>query len=311
MRDSLRLVVVLTLVATLSGGILAYTWDKIMPIIEANNAAALAESILEVMPGAVSYEIWTVEASSSVDVDAAASSTVATDSAAGSTLDADATATGTVADADATATSTVVDADATASGTADADATATGTTATADADATASGTVDADTTATATAATDSAASSTPDADATASGTADADATASGTVDGTSGSSLVANNLTIYRGLDANGNTAGIAMAFEANGYGGPIRMMVGVDPATRRLTQVKVLGHSETPGLGARITEPAFLRQFENKSIDDAFVAKQDVDAIAGATVSSLAVAGTIKAALTEVETELRAGGAW
>ena len=64
MRDSLRLVIVLTLVATLSGGILAYTWDD-APIIEANNAAALADSILEVMPGAVSYEIWTVEASSS------------------------------------------------------------------------------------------------------------------------------------------------------------------------------------------------------------------------------------------------------
>ena len=327
MRDSLRLVIVLTLVATLSGGILAYTWDKIMPIIEANNAAALADSILEVMPGAVSYEIWTVEASSSTDVDAAATATSSADGVAASTadtassgtVDAGATATST-ADADATASGTA-DADATASGTADGDATATATaaadsaaSATVDADATASGTVDAvDAGAAATSAADAdaTASSTADADATASGTADADATASGSVDGTSGSSLVANNLTIYRGLDANGNTAGIAMAFEANGYGGPIRMIVGVDPAARKLTQVKVLEHSETPGLGARITEPAFLRQFENKSIDDAFAAKQDVDAIAGATVSTLAVAATIKAALSEIETELRAGGAW
>ena len=221
------------------------------------------------------------------------------------------------ADADATASGTA-DADATASGTADGDATACrccrcAASATVGADATASGTVDAvDAGAAATSAADAdaTASSTADADATASGTADADATASGSVDGTSGSSLVANNLTIYRGLDANGNTAGIAMAFEANGYGGPIRMIVGVDPAARKLTQVKVLEHSETPGLGARITEPAFLRQFENKSIDDAFAAKQDVDAIAGATVSTIAVASTIKAALSEVETELR-GGAW
>jgi RnfABCDGE-type electron transport complex G subunit len=251
MRDSLRLVIVLTLVATLSGGILAYTWDKITPIIEANNAAALAESILEVMPGAA--------ATSTVDADTTATATAAADSTGSSTADADATASGTVDSVDAGA----------------------------------------------------AATGTSDADATASGTADADATASGTVDGTSGSSVVADVHEIYRGLDANGNTAAIAFVVDASGYGGTIRMIVGVDPATRKLTQVKVLEHSETPGLGARITEPAFLRQFENKSIDDAFAAKQDVDAIAGATVSTIAVASTIKAALSEVETELRAGGAW
>ncbi len=317
MRDSLRLIIVLTVVATLSGGILAFTWDRIMPIIEANNAAALAESILEVMPRAVSYEIWTAEASSAADADASASATATADGTSAGTADAsssgtvsaDATASGT-ADADSTATATAA-ADSTASSTADADATATSTTAdttassTADADATASSTTsDADSTATATGAA-------ADADATASGTADADATASGTVDGTSGSSLVANVVEIYRGLDANGKTAGVAFVVDANGFGGTIRMIVGLDPAARKLNKVKVLEHSETPGLGARITEPAFLRQFENKSIDDGFVAKQDVDAITGATVSSIAVASTLKAALTEVETELRAGGAW
>jgi RnfABCDGE-type electron transport complex G subunit len=306
MRDSLRLVIVLTLVAALSGGILAYTWDKITPIIDANNAAALADSILEVMPGAVSYEIWTAEAASSVDADATASGTADADTTASGTADAGAAATGTV-DADATASSTA-DAGASATGTVDADATASGTV---DADTSASGTVDADTTASGTVDTGTAATGAADADATASGTADADATASGSVDGTSGSSLVATIHEIYRGLDANGKTAAVAFVVDANGYGGTIRMIVGVEPAARKLTQIKVLEHAETPGLGARITEPAFLRQFENKSIDDAFAAKQDVDAIAGATVSTIAVASTIKSALTEVETELRAGGAW
>jgi len=306
MRDSLRLVIVLTLVAALSGGILAYTWDKITPIIDANNAAALADSTLEVMPGAVSYEIWTAEAASSVDADATASGTADADTTASGTADAGAAATGTV-DADATASSTA-DAGASATGTVDADATASGTV---DADTSASGTVDADTTASGTVDTGTAATGAADADATASGTADADATASGSVDGTSGSSLVATIHEIYRGLDANGKTAAVAFVVDANGYGGTIRMIVGVEPAARKLTQIKVLEHAETPGLGARITEPAFLRQFENKSIDDAFAAKQDVDAIAGATVSTIAVASTIKSALTEVETELRAGGAW
>ena len=76
-------------------------------------------------------------------------------------------------------------------------------------------------------------------------------------------------------------------------------MIVGVEPATRKLgSRLRCWNTLKPPGLGARMTEPAFPWQFENKSIDDAFAAKQDVDAIAGATVSTIAVASTIKSAL-------------
>ncbi|NLJ25443.1 MAG: FMN-binding protein, partial [Firmicutes bacterium] len=138
-----------------------------------------------------------------------------------------------------------------------------------------------------------------------------DGTSGSSVDGTSGSSVVVNIVTTYRGMDANGNTTGIAFAVDGNGFGGTIRLMVGFDPTSRKLNRVKVLDHLETPGLGARITEQAFLRQFEAKSLDDTFTAKQDVDAITGATVSSQAVAATIRNALSEVEANLRVGGIW
>ena len=273
MRDSLRLVIVLGLIATISGGVLAYVHQNMSPIIEENRAAAMAEAILEVMPKAVSYEVITAFTGGSALADATSSGSVA-DATSGSTED------GTSASTDGTSASTATDS--TSASTDGTSAATDGTTASTDS---------------ATAATDGTSAST-------------DGTSAST-DGTSGSSVVVDVVTKYRGLDADGNTVGIAFAVDGNGFGGNIRMMVGLDPVTRKLTKVKVLDHLETPGLGARITEQAFLHQFENKSLDDAFTAKNDVDAITGATVSSQAVAATIKAALSEVEADLRAGGIW
>ena len=282
MRDSLRLVIVLGLIATISGGVLAYVHQNMSPIIEENRAAAMAEAILEVMPKAVSYEVITAFTGGSALADATSSGSVA-DATSGSTED------GTSASTDGTSASTATDS--TSASTDGTSAATDGTTASTDG---------------ATAATDGASAST---DGTSASTV-TDGTSAST-DGTSGSSVVVDVVTKYRGLDADGNTVGIAFAVDGNGFGGNIRMMVGLDPVTRKLTKVKVLDHLETPGLGARITEQAFLHQFENKSLDDAFTAKNDVDAITGATVSSQAVAATIKAALSEVEADLRAGGIW
>lgn len=310
MRESLRLIIVLGLIATISGGVLAYVHQTMSPIIEENRKAAMGEAILEVLPGAIAFETLTLKGdiiddncdspadvtSSGSTSDATSSSTI-TDSTSGGSV-ADGTSGGTLADStssgtttDTTTSSTITDTTSSSSVT---DATS-GSTST---DSTSSGTL-ADTTSSGTLA-----------DGTSSSTL-ADATSGGSVDGTSGSSVVVDVITMYRGINANDNTTGIAFAVDGNGFGGAIRLMVGLDPATRELRRVKVLDHLETPGLGARITEESFLKQFENKSLDDAFTAKQDVDAITGATVSSQAVAATIKAALSEVEADLRAGGIW
>jgi RnfABCDGE-type electron transport complex G subunit len=302
MRESLRLIIVLGLIATISGGVLAYVHQTMSPIIEENRKAAMGEAILEVLPGAIAFETLTLKGdiiddncdspadvtSSGSTSDATSSSTI-TDSTSGGSV-ADGTSGGTLADSTSSGTTT----DTTTSSSSVTDATS-GSTST---DSTSSGTL-ADTTSSGTLA-----------DGTSSSTL-ADATSGGSVDGTSGSSVVVDVITMYRGINANDNTTGIAFAVDGNGFGGAIRLMVGLDPATRELRRVKVLDHLETPGLGARITEESFLKQFENKSLDDAFTAKQDVDAITGATVSSQAVAATIKAALSEVEADLRAGGIW
>lgn len=99
---------------------------------------------------------------------------------------------------------------------------------------------------------------------------------------------------VYEAKDAAGRTLGLALLVQGDGYGGPIRMAVGVDLESQRLIGVRVLQQSETPGLGSRITEEGFLSQFEGKSIHDPFVPGEDIQAVSGATVSSTAVADIV-----------------
>lgn len=103
---------------------------------------------------------------------------------------------------------------------------------------------------------------------------------------------------VYEAKDVAGRTLGLALFVEGEGFGGPIRMAVGVDLEKGRLIGVRVLQQSETPGLGARITEEAFLSQFEGKSIDDPFVPGEDIQAVSGATVSSMAAADIVYRAI-------------
>lgn len=94
----------------------------------------------------------------------------------------------------------------------------------------------------------------------------------------------------------------VGAAFETDsdqGYSGRIRLLVGVRADDDTLSGLEILEQSETPGLGARIREPAFLRQFAGKSVAHTRWAVKkdggDVDAITGATISPRAVADALK----------------
>ena len=89
-------------------------------------------------------------------------------------------------------------------------------------------------------------------------------------------------------------------AFEASsdkGYGGTIRVMVGVN-ADGTVNAIEILSHKETPGLGARISEPAFKNRFAGRDIQDTTWAVRkdggDIDEITAATISSRAVVGAV-----------------
>jgi len=81
------------------------------------------------------------------------------------------------------------------------------------------------------------------------------------------------------------------------GFGGDLRLMVGIDLINERMTGIEVVSHSETPGLGARIEEPGFRRQWQGRPVDQQLALTKDggeIDSISGAsTTSGAAVRGT------------------
>jgi Na+-translocating ferredoxin:NAD+ oxidoreductase subunit G len=104
---------------------------------------------------------------------------------------------------------------------------------------------------------------------------------------------------------------GYCIRVTGNGYNGYIRMIAGVD-LNGTIQGVAVLEHSETPGLGAKISEirpgdsePWFLKQFKSKN-SRTIAIKKDIDAITGATISSKAVTDAIRKTSDEFLSKLK-----
>lgn len=94
----------------------------------------------------------------------------------------------------------------------------------------------------------------------------------------------------------NSETIGQAQMIQAVGYGGAIDILVGVELGGS-LRGIRIISQQETPGLGAKITEPAFLDRFIGVAIDELDLSRDggSIDAITGATISSRAVVDALK----------------
>ncbi|MGM0501058.1 MAG: FMN-binding protein [Bacillota bacterium] len=110
------------------------------------------------------------------------------------------------------------------------------------------------------------------------------------------------DLTLYKGLDESGNVVGYAMTNSGQGFQSILKLMIGFDLEEQQVLKVKILNQAETPGLGSRIVEEGFKSQFTDKDFSDEYVAKEDVDSISGATISSQAMADVIKDAIQKVK---------
>jgi len=87
-----------------------------------------------------------------------------------------------------------------------------------------------------------------------------------------------------------GADAGYVINCQVSSFGGPLTMMVGVDKDAK-ITGVRILSHSDTPGLGAKATDPSFYDQYVGMS--DGLAVEKDggkVKAITAATITSRAV---------------------
>ncbi|MDI6791896.1 MAG: FMN-binding protein [bacterium] len=81
---------------------------------------------------------------------------------------------------------------------------------------------------------------------------------------------------------------------EERGYAGPIKIMLGLDPAGK-ITGLEILEHTETPSYVEEIYEPSFKDQFKGKGINDPLEIGYDLDGITRATITSEAIARSIK----------------
>jgi electron transport complex protein RnfG len=105
------------------------------------------------------------------------------------------------------------------------------------------------------------------------------------------------NLLLFIGKKNNKPWA-IAYETAASGFGGDVTIMVGYDIEKDKLTGLKVGTNSETAGIGSRVTEDQFTKQFKGLDIDLKFTdapCPGGIDAVSGATVSSTAVCDALK----------------
>jgi len=111
--------------------------------------------------------------------------------------------------------------------------------------------------------------------------------------------------TLYRGLAEDGRVLiGYAFPLFGPGFWGPISGVMAIDPKLQTVLGIAFYRHSETPGLGGRISEDWFEEQFKGKRLlsvgeDGRYFylrpsgrarAANEVDAITGATGTSKAV---------------------
>jgi len=99
-----------------------------------------------------------------------------------------------------------------------------------------------------------------------------------------------------------GTPTGVAFRSAAVGYGGTISLMIGVTP-DGKVYGLQVLDQNETPGLGNKVTQDAYIRQFLSKDLNSSRweVKKMggDFDQVTAATISSRAITRGIREGLT------------
>ena len=109
---------------------------------------------------------------------------------------------------------------------------------------------------------------------------------------------------IFIGKNADGSIKGYALTANPQGYGGEIPITLGVS-VDGYATQVYVGSLQETQGLGSRVGDDAFKEQFIAIAADPDTL-RNDVDTIAGATISSSAFVNAVQEMLTYTKNTLR-----
>lgn len=105
------------------------------------------------------------------------------------------------------------------------------------------------------------------------------------------------------------NGSGYVFSTQFKGYGGPVVVMTGIT-ADGQVAGVKITEQDETPGLGQKALDASFTDQYKKAAPENGFeVTKQgatadnEIDALAGATITSRAVTNSVNQAITIFKT--------
>jgi electron transport complex protein RnfG len=114
-----------------------------------------------------------------------------------------------------------------------------------------------------------------------------------------------NIVSIFEGL-SEGVTVGYVIELDPAGYSGKIRMMVGISKTDNKITGMRILRHTETPGLGARAVHEKFYRQYDGKQLVPLKIVKaspgnagaDEIEVITGSTITTRAITNAVNEAI-------------
>ena len=95
--------------------------------------------------------------------------------------------------------------------------------------------------------------------------------------------------------DDAGELMGVMGTIGQQGYDGTITYNLALDEEGS-IVGLRVVSHTETPGIGDIITTDSFQEQFIGLSYEDPIIAGDDVDVVSGATISTAAMINSIRA---------------
>ena len=108
-----------------------------------------------------------------------------------------------------------------------------------------------------------------------------------------------------------GQLVGYVVELSPSGYSGAIDIMAGISVSKNELAGLRVLRHTETPGLGALAVKENFYSKYDGKKLVPLRVVRvspgeNDIEAITGATITTRAITEAVNEAIEWYNREAR-----
>ena len=96
---------------------------------------------------------------------------------------------------------------------------------------------------------------------------------------------------------------GYVVQLSPKGYSGNIDLIVGISLSENKITGMRVMRHTETPGLGALAVKEDFYRRYNNLELAPLSVVRtnpgrNEIQAITSATITTRAITGAVNEAI-------------